>query len=78
MQGKLVPWRSSAVRFLDGAVQWHLVEWRDGLGLARTRLEGLTGWALDDTQSRSAFEALLRSRGLTPAAVPPLRRPDSA
>lgn len=74
VQRKLLRFRrSTAVRFLDRALAWHLREWSDGLGLARRRLELLTGWAIDDAESRSGLAALLEGSGLRltePPTVP--------
>ena len=62
-KGKLLRRRTSAVRFLDDALAWHLVEWKVGAGVAKARLTSLLGHDVDDDDSRQALTALLRESG---------------
>lgn len=64
IEGKILQRRSRAVRFLDRSLDWHLKEWDEGLEIARRRLSALAGFEVSDSQSRAAFVALLRARGI--------------
>lgn len=64
LRGQLLGRRGRAVTFLDEAIDWHLIEWREGLPTAKSRLNERLGSAVDDDQSREALRWLLRERAL--------------
>lgn len=64
LRGQLLGRRGRAVAFLDEAIHWHLIEWRAGLPMAKSRLTERLGSAIDDSQSRDALRWLLAERAL--------------